>query len=71
MRLYANPGLKLRIIADLVLEGIGDDHVVIDCESGKPITLAELLRAYRQDAGEPELGWIKITIEPFATRRRV
>lgn len=65
MRLFVSPGRRLQFVAELALEGLEHDLLVVDCESGKSLTLAELLRAFREDAGEPELGWVRITIEPY------
>jgi hypothetical protein len=72
MRLFVNAGRRLEMVAEVCLEQVGDDHVVIDCESGKPLTLAEIFRAFREDAGEPELGWVKVMVEPYerGLRRR-
>lgn len=64
MRLIANPGRKVVMVAEVALEGFNGAEVVTDCESGKPLTLAELMRAFREDAGDPECGWVRITIEP-------
>jgi hypothetical protein len=73
VRLFANPGRTVVMVAEIALEQVGaDDHQPVDCESGKPISLAELLRAFREDGDDPELGWVRITIEPFdrSARRR-
>ena len=66
MRLRVYKGRKLDMIAELALEQIGpSDHVVMDCESGKPLTLAELLRSFRDDDADPEIGWVRITVEVY------
>ena len=61
--MYANPGRRVVCVAEVVLEG-DDPHVAVDVQTGKPLTLSELLRAFREDPSEADLGWVKVTIEP-------
>ena len=70
MRVWANPGRLVVLVAEISLEGSESPcEVAVDVESGKPITLAELLRSFRENGDEPELGWVQITIEPTRPRR--
>jgi hypothetical protein len=72
VRLWSNPGTRLEIVAEVALEQVGEDHVVVDVESGKLLTLAEVMRAFREDAAGAEIGWVRITVEPHerGLRRR-
>ena len=62
MRINARPGRSVEAIAEVVLE----DLCVIDVESGKAVSLAAILRELQGSGGDRNVGWVRITIEPWS-----
>jgi hypothetical protein len=64
VRTSANPGRWLLLEARLQLvHQASGPPIVVDRESGTPVTLDELLRQFRVDPSDDVIGLVRITIE--------